>query len=739
MATVEQIVNGGFEDPLSTGWTLTVPWGYIERSTTNPHSGTYCLRMSTDSWYSIYISQDIDLTNVDLLTLYYKFANYDGGYWKVWIDTTAVATYSSGQSSWTYDEIDVSSYSGTRTLKFEAYGYDYNGVFFQLDDVSALASTDAKATISISASGESKLIPIIGSDTLTLAASAGVKLKPLAEGSIQLAASTAGVSATLPQVGATILLEASTGGVIAPTAYAGLNLLTSASAINISLPLANAAVELLGESSVKLFPIPAESNLYLSPAGALKLIPNSAESAFGLTAVGLIRFDYEAWLSLAAEASIKLIPPSAEVTITVTPAVAPVKIYSYLDQYKWISATVIKSVSDPIGSLNIEIDGITVPPYGSDMDIWVDDHTGFSQQIFSGVIFNPQYNVRQGRTFASVTGYEYGYYLTNQGLADQNYTFPTADYEPADIVNYQLGGDPSTITYWEQVTGIHPYRILNPTDNGHDYTPKEFVFTSAYSKQDAIGEVANYANMVFLVRNSGIVSPDGRPIAFFVHVDDVDDLVYGLALPPMRTFTWPDPYVVDIKRVVNSGESVNRVIVRGIDTSGVLHEYIKEDSRVTSGELRPVELVEESADYATDELAEARANELYSYYRSPSISLEATLIKRVDLQLYQLVKFVDFPGISSDPARIIYIEYQLSHSDPVVKITASYDTDVYKILGRARSQSADPITEIQAVSLDVLKKRIKKANLGDIVSIDEVNGTVTLRREDGGTQTVRFS
>ena len=412
-------------------------------------------------------------------------------------------------------------------------------------------------------------------------------------------------------------------------------------------------------------------------------------------------------------------------------SLSPPKLIYDLKNYRWISATVSKSASNPIGSLTIQIDGTSVPPSGSNMNIVVSDHTGTDRCIFCGVVFDPKYYIQAGRRYVQVTGYEYGFYLTNQSLTNQDYIF-SEDYNPDDIVTYWLNGENEK---WWHVTGIKPYKVLNPASWGHSYTPKEFVFKASYSKADGIDEIAEYTNMVFLIQ-TGYDGDNYCPFAYMVHVDDVDDVTAGLDLPEMATFRWPDPYIVDINLATKTSEKINRVIVRGTDDSGVTFEYVKEHPRVTIGEMLPIELLEESKDYADSDLVESRAIELYNRYATNAVTVEATLSDRVDLKLYQLVKFCDFPDIPDDTMRIISISYELAAASKKVKITATSNIDIYNIKGLERSQSADPVAEIETIASYTIAKEAAKPEVGEVSSIDGSTGTVDLER--GGTVTVRF-
>ena len=507
----------------------------------------------------------------------------------------------------------------------------------------------------------------------------------------------------------------------------------SANGLVISNPLPALASLIVVPTTIEVIDIlllSGESGANFTAPSALASLTMSSGSLASFstpTATTTLRFGLN---SLYRKSLLKT--PAGNVSSGFSSTVTPVKIFTQLDQYKWISAKVTKSASNPVGSLTIQIDGTSVPPSGSNMNIVVKDHTGTDRCIFCGVIFDPKFYIQAGRRYASVIGYEYGYYLANQSLTGQDYVFPE-DENINNIVMYWLEGENGR---WWETTGIKPHKVLNQYMwSHHSYVPKEFVFGPNYSKADGIDEITEYANMVFLVQ-TGKDGDSYCPLAYMVHADNVDDMTAGLDLPDLAWFKWPDPYVVDINLTSKSSEKINRVIVRGTSDIGATFEYVREHPLVTAGEMFPIELLEESKDYADSNLVVDRANYLYNKYAGSAVTVEVTFKDRVDLKLYQLVKFFDFPGIPEDTMRIISISYELTAASKTVKITATSNIDIYNIKGLDRSQSADSVAEIETIASNTVAKKVIKPEIGEVASVDGNNGTVELER--GGTISVRF-
>ena len=134
--TSERVTNGGFENG-ETGWVDTGNAWIVQSGT--KHSGSYAgyLDMYNGVGDDYALSQQIDLTNVDQLSLWYYLSEREGPSptLKVAIGSTVAGSYTTIKS-WEHAVIDTSSYTGTHTISF--YGSDDEGVGdIYIDDITA--------------------------------------------------------------------------------------------------------------------------------------------------------------------------------------------------------------------------------------------------------------------------------------------------------------------------------------------------------------------------------------------------------------------------------------------------------------------------------------------------------------------------------------------------------------------------------------------------------------------------
>lgn len=135
----EEITNGDFETGDMTGWSGRNAWVAAYQ----PYEGTYqAIIIDQDTFNGGELWQDVDFTNVATLSYYARSELETTCYVK--IDGSVVQS-ESALSSWAYYEIDVSGYSGVKTLEFSVVDeYD-----LQLDLISAESSDGGLAKINI--------------------------------------------------------------------------------------------------------------------------------------------------------------------------------------------------------------------------------------------------------------------------------------------------------------------------------------------------------------------------------------------------------------------------------------------------------------------------------------------------------------------------------------------------------------------------------------------------------------
>ncbi len=416
--------------------------------------------------------------------------------------------------------------------------------------------------------------------------------------------------------------------------------------------------------------------------------------------------------------------------------VAPAPIQFDVSKYKFESLIVSRSAQDALWTCDGKIDGLQAPLAYKAFDIKVPDHAGTLHTIFYGFVPGRDYVQAVAADKSIVQGYDAGFYLARQYLPDGDLSYPAAhNWPPMNLLKYWLGEETNQAgsrSRWEQVSGILPYRIHDPTTWGHPYTPKDWVFQPKTSKMQAIQEVCEYSGMVFLVKWRKI---DGRivPCAYFVHQDDIDDPDHGLDLPSMATFTAPDPCIADEIRVtLRSDEKYNRIIVRSSSPSGAWFEAIRETAALRYGDELPIEYLEERGDLPEDAdhagWCASRADELYAYYTAYAYTYTMTLIDRTDLELYQRCRFYGFGSIpDGETMRIVSIRYVVRPTHTNVEITITPDSRLSDLRRLQRSQAADGISEMQTIAQSQIDQ-VARGEAGTVVGIDGSEATVEMER-----------
>ena len=147
------ILNPGFETGNMNNWSSS----YFTASNVESHTGTYSAYKnqyfstgaSITSGYAYYISQSVNLTNIDTLSFYYKHATVPASwpgsstsyvYCDINADNSLEWTNSSVSDSYRYASVDVSSFSGIKTVKLGGYFVLTGGSFtihYSFDDIVA--------------------------------------------------------------------------------------------------------------------------------------------------------------------------------------------------------------------------------------------------------------------------------------------------------------------------------------------------------------------------------------------------------------------------------------------------------------------------------------------------------------------------------------------------------------------------------------------------------------------------
>lgn len=448
---------------------------------------------------------------------------------------------------------------------------------------------------------------------------------------------------------------------------------------------------------------------------------------------------------VASEPVRMLTPLAAEAGVG-TSYVAPTPVQFDVWQYRFESLDISRSAQDALWRCDGQIDGLQAPLAYKSFTVRVPDHNGVLRTIFFGFVPGRDYVQAVAANKSTVQGFDAGFYLTRQYLPDGDLYYPAKFlWTPMNLIKYWLGeeatwaGSPSR---WEQVTGIMPYRIHNPSTYDHPYTPKDWNFQPKTTKAQAIQEVCEYSGMVFLVKWRS-VNGAMTPCAYLVHQDDIDHATHGLDLPPMVTFTHPDPRIANgVRATLQSDEKYNRIEVRSASPSGAWFHAVRETAALRAGDELPIEYLEERSDLPIDAdhggWCNARADELYAYYTAYSYTYTLTLIGRTDLELYQRCRFYGFGVIPDrDAMRIVAIRYNVRPTHTEVEITVTPDSRLSDIRRLQRSQAADAVSEMQVIARSQIEG-LATGEIGTVIEIDGGEAVVELERKAGSTMRGRI-
>jgi len=424
-------------------------------------------------------------------------------------------------------------------------------------------------------------------------------------------------------------------------------------------------------------------------------------------------------LKLSASIITKILTTDST-TLTLTPD-AKYRIFMDLANYPVTNISVSKGIKDQIWTFSVGLDGKQTINDSSliHCKFSTTDHNDVSRMIFLGIITNNTYSLQIADKKSQFNGFDDAWFLNNQ-YVQSDYYHNTAGTNPATVITGLLEG-----------TGIDAYNIKTVTEWDVTLNSRVFDFDVSASKWKAIEKICNYCRYLFIVK-PGV--SDSR--AYFISEDDIET---ELDLPSPVTFTWPDQYFEDKIKIETKGdEQYNRVTVMGRDNSGAVFSKTVEHADVTNGDEYPVEHIENSGAWTTQAQVDERAQEIYDYYVAGVVTQTATLIDRMDLELYQKIYFSGFDGIAETAMRIIKIQYSISAIETGVKkrvkITFT-DNEKWSALRRMyRYSDDDSIDNIETIVKQTLKE-LPRPQIGTVISIDGQSCDVQL--EDGPTITTR--
>jgi hypothetical protein len=197
---------------------------------------------------------------------------------------------------------------------------------------------------------------------------------------------------------------------------------------------------------------------------------------------------------------------------------------------------------------------------------------------------------------------------------------------------------------------------------------------------------------------------------------------------------------VDIPSVQGTPEEkINRVRIRGSDTSGNWYSATMQTPALTSGEEIAREYYEESSAWNSQAKVNARALALYNYFTTVTYTVEAKLLKRMDLRLYQKIRFQG-SGFSSKVTalgwlRIIEINYHISGIEKHVTIKAVTDKGQLSLLLERMNYAAggtisdiDTIVSNQIGAIPMTEVGTVLSISGDIATVQTESGKIVQAR-----------
>jgi len=356
--------------------------------------------------------------------------------------------------------------------------------------------------------------------------------------------------------------------------------------------------------------------------------------------------------------------------------------------------SVSKSMHDALWVFSGQIDKHVVPTFFTQIRAAATDHTDTAKTIFVGIFPGADYILAPAADKASITGYDYSWYLTTQYVpADDRTT--DIDTDPAETVRGLLGGDAD----WDTTTGVKPYRMT--ADASWSTRKKVFEFGEKCTRWKAIQEICEYCEYVFVVK----IGADFTPNAYFIPETAIDDASpTGLDLPAMVTFTAPDAYLMSGVQVRDNPEKqYNRVKVTGYNESTDTYYYkTVETAEVTAGTELAIEYFYANKDLNSQAKVDARATELLDYFQASSEVYTARFKRRIDLELYQKIKFSGYDKIATDDMRITRISYNRRVAEDIVEVEFAKDQDTQQLKRLTQAVNPDYVSGEQEMMNDSL-------------------------------------
>jgi len=409
-----------------------------------------------------------------------------------------------------------------------------------------------------------------------------------------------------------------------------------------------------------------------------------------------------------------------------------------IDEYNFGTegVNVHKRIDDAMWAVQGTVIGIDVPDPFDHLKIWMGEHV-----VFWGFASAHNYSLNPANKIVALSGNDYSWFLSHQygyyrhlrpwtSADGPDYDHPevSEDTPPEEVVKRLIGYDPFA-SYWQIETGIHPYQINSVVGYGTTIPKKMFTINEDTTIWQTLQEIADHCNYALVIKWRDFGSIGYLPVLFFIPWQDIIDETYGPEFPPeAQEITFPDYYVTSLGIQKHALEKVNEVRVWGMEVDPSTDKWVtatvQTPARAAYDELA-IQYNVKRPDLLTVVECAAVAAELLAILKDPPVTYKLSLQKRVDLELYQRVKFNGFDIIPPSWMRIIGISYR--HNTPhraispgtSVEIEIVEDADFTKTI-RMRQLLHSKISETKAVAKQTVKELVHEILMGTATATEGV-------------------
>jgi hypothetical protein len=390
-------------------------------------------------------------------------------------------------------------------------------------------------------------------------------------------------------------------------------------------------------------------------------------------------------------------------------------------QLEWIR--IARSINDTMWSFETSVFGATDPDLSAYSNVMITalDPDGNQHVLFSGLAPDLKRQYAPVADQTGIGGYGQEWFLHRQ--------HPPAAYR---VIDHDTPPEKAIAALLEG-TRITARRIQPVAGYGSTVPADETVTELGQKKADTIEKLNALTGSILYV----LPDPTGShgPIAYWVREDEIDDGFSGLDLPVPVVITSPDPNLLgQITHETYGQEQYNRVIVRGLTADGIFIEETAETGEVTAGDPA-VELLEVDYKITTTAAAAARAAELLEFYSTDPTLYRCSFLDRVDLRLYQMIRFIGFTEIPDTPMRIVRIAYDIRPEGAIVSVELA-KAAALRAQKRLLTLAHPTGASIAADLVRQLQNSLPASRFGTVAAIVSSNCRVDL--DEGGRITARL-